>query len=66
LMRERLVLDALEAGARTHDELLDRAWSDVDFEAAPYLRFAAAATLEAHLEKLDEEGRLPEGVERGL
>ena len=66
LMRERLVLDALEAGARTHDELLDRAWSDVDFEAAPYLRFAAAATLEAHLEKLDEERRLPEGVERGL
>lgn len=66
LMRERLVLDALAAGARTHDELLDRAWSDVDFEAAPYLRFAAAATLEAHLEKLDEEGRLPGGVERGL
>jgi glyoxylase-like metal-dependent hydrolase (beta-lactamase superfamily II) len=64
LERERRVLDALAAGARTRDELLDSAWSDVDFEAAPYLRYAAAATLEAHLEKLEEEGRLPEGVER--
>jgi glyoxylase-like metal-dependent hydrolase (beta-lactamase superfamily II) len=64
LDRERRVLEALDAGARTGDELLDRAWSDVDFEAAPYLRFAAAATLEAHLEKLEEEGRLPAGVER--
>jgi glyoxylase-like metal-dependent hydrolase (beta-lactamase superfamily II) len=66
LMRERLVLDALSAGARTSDELIDRAWSDVDLDSVPYLRYAAAATLEAHLEKLDEEGRLPEGVERGL
>src|SRR4051794_2104563 len=62
LEREQMVLDALAAGARTRDELLDRAWSDVDFEAAPYLRYAAAATLEAHLEKLQEEGRLPEGL----
>jgi glyoxylase-like metal-dependent hydrolase (beta-lactamase superfamily II) len=59
LERERRVLEALGAGARTRDEVLDRAWSDVDFEATPYLRFAAAATLEAHLEKLAEEGRLP-------
>ena len=65
LERERLVVEALEAGARTRDDLLDRAWSDVDFDAAPYLRFAAAATLEAHLEKLAQEGRLPPGVERG-
>ena len=64
LVRERRVLAALDAGARTHDELLDRAWSDVDFDAEPYLRFAAAATLEAHLEKLAEEGRLPAEVER--
>jgi len=28
------------------------------------LRLAAAATLAAHLDKLEEEGRLPEGVER--
>lgn len=65
LERERLVLEALDAGARTREELLDRAWSDVDFGAAPYLRYAAAATLEAHLQKLEEEQLLPEGVERG-
>jgi glyoxylase-like metal-dependent hydrolase (beta-lactamase superfamily II) len=65
LDRERRVLDGLAAGARTRDELLDSAWSDVDFAAQPYLRYAAAATLEAHLEKLEEEGRLPGGVERG-
>src|SRR4051794_7535110 len=41
LERERLVVEALSAGAATRDELLGRAWSDVDFEAAPYLRFAA-------------------------
>jgi glyoxylase-like metal-dependent hydrolase (beta-lactamase superfamily II) len=64
LDRERRLVDALDAGARSTDELLDRAWSDVDFEAAPYLRYAAAATLEAHLEKLADEGRLPDGVER--
>ena len=63
LERERLVVEALAAGARTRDELLDRAWRDVDFGPQPYLRFAAAATLEAHLEKLREEGRLPAGVE---
>jgi glyoxylase-like metal-dependent hydrolase (beta-lactamase superfamily II) len=66
LDRERRVLEALAAGARTRDDLLDSAWSDVDFAPQPYLRYAAAATLEAHLEKLDEEGRLPDGVERGL
>jgi hypothetical protein len=42
------------------DELLDRAWDD----APPALRPAAAVTLAAHLDKLAEEGRLPEGVER--
>ena len=59
LERERRVLEALAAGARTREELVDRAWDDVDFEAAPLLRFAAAATLEAHLVKLRAEGRLP-------
>ena len=59
LDRERRVIEALEGGASSRDEVLDRAWSDVDFEAAPMLRFAAAATLEAHLAKLREEGRLP-------
>jgi glyoxylase-like metal-dependent hydrolase (beta-lactamase superfamily II) len=64
LDRERRVLDALDAGARTPDELLDRAWDDVDFAAQPYLRFAATATLEAHLEKLAEEDRLPPELAR--
>jgi glyoxylase-like metal-dependent hydrolase (beta-lactamase superfamily II) len=59
LERERLVLEAIAAGAETRDELLDRAWSDVDFESAPYLRIAAGLTLEAHLDKLASEGRLP-------
>jgi glyoxylase-like metal-dependent hydrolase (beta-lactamase superfamily II) len=55
LERERLLLEALDAGARTHDALLDHAWSDV----GPELRPAAAFTLQAHLEKLRDENRLP-------
>jgi hypothetical protein len=42
------------------DELLDAAWADVP--AA--LRFAAAVTLAAHLDKLADEGRLPPDAER--
>jgi glyoxylase-like metal-dependent hydrolase (beta-lactamase superfamily II) len=57
LERERMLVEALDAGARTEDELLDAAWSDVP----EVLRPAAALTLAAHLEKLAEEGRLPEG-----
>ena len=63
LEREGRVIEALDAGARTREELLDRAWADVDFSVAPLLRFAAAATLAAHLEKLAAENRLPEGVD---
>ena len=50
---------ALEAGARTTDEILDRAWDDAPIDTVPILRTAAAATLDAHLEKLRAEGRLP-------
>jgi glyoxylase-like metal-dependent hydrolase (beta-lactamase superfamily II) len=64
LDRERRVLDALAGGARTRDELLDSAWSDVDLDAVPYLRMAAGLTLDAHLEKLSAEGRLPDGASR--
>jgi glyoxylase-like metal-dependent hydrolase (beta-lactamase superfamily II) len=64
LEREQRVLDALEAGARTRDEVLDRAWSEMDLDAAPYLRFAAGLTLDAHIDKLSAEGRLPDGVTR--
>jgi glyoxylase-like metal-dependent hydrolase (beta-lactamase superfamily II) len=63
LEREARVITALGAGARTADELLDHAWSDVDFAPAPLLRVAAAATLAAHLQKLAEESRLPDDVE---
>jgi glyoxylase-like metal-dependent hydrolase (beta-lactamase superfamily II) len=63
LERESKVLSALDAGARTREELLDLAWSEVDLSASLLLRAAAGATLAAHLEKLAGEGRLPEGVE---
>jgi glyoxylase-like metal-dependent hydrolase (beta-lactamase superfamily II) len=60
LDRERRLVEALAAGARSVEDLLDRAWDD----APAALRPAAAVTLAAHLDKLEEEGRLPEGVER--
>ena len=60
LDRERRLVAALDAGLRTVDELLDAAWDD----APEILRPAAAVTLAAHLDKLEEEGRLPGGVER--
>ncbi len=60
LERERRLLDALAAGHRTVGALLDEAWSD----APAALRPAAALTLGAHLAKLEDEGRLPPGVER--
>ena len=56
LDRERRLVDALASGLRSRDELLDAVWS----EAPEELRPAAALTLAAHLEKLSEEGRLPE------
>jgi glyoxylase-like metal-dependent hydrolase (beta-lactamase superfamily II) len=60
LERERSLVAALEAGRRTIDELLDAAWAD----APAQLRPVAAVTLAAHLDKLEEEGRLPTGVQR--
>jgi glyoxylase-like metal-dependent hydrolase (beta-lactamase superfamily II) len=59
LDRERRLVEALDAGLRTRDELLDSAWSDAPAE----LRHFAGLSLASHLEKLAEEGRLPEGVE---
>lgn len=60
LDREQRVIAALDAGGRTVDQLLDEVWGD----APAALRPAAALTLAAHLDKLDEDGRLPDGVER--
>ncbi|MCB0877032.1 MAG: MBL fold metallo-hydrolase [Solirubrobacterales bacterium] len=55
--RERLLLEALAAGKREQEELLDVAWSDVPES----MRRAAALAMRAHLEKLGAEGRLPAG-----
>ncbi len=60
LERERRLIAALDGGKRKVDELLDEVWDD----APEVLRPAAAVTLAAHLDKLAEERRLPEGVER--
>jgi glyoxylase-like metal-dependent hydrolase (beta-lactamase superfamily II) len=62
LDRERRLVAALALGARTVDELLDAAWTEVP----ELLRPAATVTLAAHLEKLADEGRLPDGVQRPI
>ncbi|HEU5143324.1 MAG TPA: MBL fold metallo-hydrolase [Solirubrobacterales bacterium] len=54
-MRERRLLAALERGERSRAALLDGAWSDVPDAMRP----AAALVMEAHLQKLEAEGRLP-------
>lgn len=60
LERERLLVAALDGGCRSTEELLDAAWFDVPDQLRPL----ATVTLAAHLDKLAEEGRLPEGVAR--
>ena len=62
LQRERFVMSAIEAGARTRDEILERAWADTDLGVDPMLRWAAGQALDAHLDKLRTEQRLPAGV----
>jgi glyoxylase-like metal-dependent hydrolase (beta-lactamase superfamily II) len=57
-MRERRLLAALDRGERSKGALLAEAWSDVPTELRP----AAALVMEAHLQKLEAEGQLPEGV----
>jgi glyoxylase-like metal-dependent hydrolase (beta-lactamase superfamily II) len=54
-MRERRLLAALERGERSRAALLAEAWDDVPIELLPM----AAMAMEAHLEKLEAEGRLP-------
>lgn len=58
LKREAKLLAALDAGKRSTDDLLDAAWDDVP----EFMRPAAAIALQAHLEKLGDEARLPEGL----
>jgi glyoxylase-like metal-dependent hydrolase (beta-lactamase superfamily II) len=58
LMRERKLVAALDRGERSRARLLEIAWDDVPAEMLP----AAALVMQAHLEKLRAEGRLPEGL----
>lgn len=58
--RENGVIAALGEGRRTIDELLEAVWTDVPEPLLPL----ATATLAAHLDKLEEEQILPDGVER--
>lgn len=58
LARERKLVAALESGERSRARLLEAAWDDVP----PPMRPAAAVVMEAHLEKLAAEDRLPEGL----
>ncbi len=55
LDRERRLAAALDSGERSRAKLLEMAWSDVSSELRP----AAAIVMQAHLEKLEAEGRLP-------
>jgi glyoxylase-like metal-dependent hydrolase (beta-lactamase superfamily II) len=57
-MRERKLLAALDSGERSRAALLAEAWSDIPVELLPL----AAMAMEAHLEKLEDEGRVPDGL----
>jgi glyoxylase-like metal-dependent hydrolase (beta-lactamase superfamily II) len=53
--REDRLVAALERGQRSKTALLAEVWDDVP----PELRGPAGIAMEAHLEKLADEGRLP-------
>jgi glyoxylase-like metal-dependent hydrolase (beta-lactamase superfamily II) len=57
-MRERRLLAALQRGERSRAALLAEVWDDIPIELLPM----AAMAMEAHLEKLEGEGRLPDGL----
>jgi glyoxylase-like metal-dependent hydrolase (beta-lactamase superfamily II) len=56
--RESRLLTALDRGERSRAALLGEVWDDVPAVLLPM----AAMAMEAHLEKLEEEGRLPQGL----
>jgi glyoxylase-like metal-dependent hydrolase (beta-lactamase superfamily II) len=56
LERERRLVAELERGERSRARLLDAVWDDIPAELRP----AAAVVMEAHLQKLQAEGRLPD------
>jgi hypothetical protein len=53
--REDRLVAALNRGERSNAALLAEVWNDVPEQ----LRDAAAIAMQAHLEKLQDEGRLP-------
>lgn len=55
MMRERRLIVVLEQGERSRAALLAAVWDDVPVELIPM----AAMAMEAHLEKLEADGRLP-------
>jgi glyoxylase-like metal-dependent hydrolase (beta-lactamase superfamily II) len=55
MMRERRLVAALERGERSKAALLAEVWDDVPEQ----LRGAATIAMQAHLEKLEDEGLLP-------
>jgi hypothetical protein len=55
MVRERRLLTSLESGERSRAALLAAVWDDVPVELLPM----AAMAMEAHLEKLEAERRLP-------
>jgi glyoxylase-like metal-dependent hydrolase (beta-lactamase superfamily II) len=56
--RERRLVAALESGERSRAALLGEVWDDVPAELLPM----AAMAMETHLDKLADEGRLPEDL----
>jgi glyoxylase-like metal-dependent hydrolase (beta-lactamase superfamily II) len=56
--RERKLVAAIDGGERDRDRLLDAGWDDVPEPMRP----AAAVAMQAHLEKLADEGRLPDSM----
>jgi glyoxylase-like metal-dependent hydrolase (beta-lactamase superfamily II) len=56
--REDKLVAALEGGERSRTALLDRVWDDVPAQ----LRGMAGVAMQAHLEKLEDEGRLPDDL----
>ncbi len=57
-MRERRLVAALDRGERSRAALLAEVWDDVPVELLPM----AAMAMDAHLEKIEEEGALPDGL----
>ena len=55
MKREQGLIDAIARGERSRMALLAEVWDDVPEELRPMAAFA----MQAHLDKLEEEGRLP-------